>query len=63
MTEVEIENVGLLKIGTRINHADFGDGLVTAFEAGQEVTIMEVTFDSSSSKWIVPEFANIKIIT
>ena len=63
MKEVEIENVGLLQIGTRITHALFGDGLVTAFKAGQEVTMMEVKFDSSGLKWIVPEFANIKIIT
>ena len=51
-----------LRLGQRVNHAKYGDGLVTNMEGGGAHARIEVNFEDAGSKWLVLAYANLQPI-
>ncbi|WP_018936360.1 DNA helicase II [Thioalkalivibrio sp. ALJ24] len=51
-----------LAIGTRVHHARFGEGLVTAFEGSGSSARVQVNFADAGAKWLVVGFAKLDVL-
>jgi DNA helicase II / ATP-dependent DNA helicase PcrA len=49
-------------IGQRVQHAKFGEGIVTNYEGQGSHARVEVNFRSSGSKWLVLAYANLQLL-
>ena len=47
------------KLGQRVNHANFGDGVVVDYEGNGAHTRVQVNFEDAGQKWLVLAFANL----
>ena len=48
-----------LRLGQRVRHAQFGEGVVTAAEGGGAHTRVQVNFEQAGSKWLVLAYAGL----
>ena len=51
------------RVGMRVRHKTFGDGQITAVTAMSSDTLLEVRFDSGTSKKLMANFAKMEILT
>ncbi len=56
MFESEARN---FKLGQRVNHASFGEGVVVDFEGSGAHTRIQINFESAGQKWLVLGFAKL----
>ncbi|MDN5870130.1 MAG: DNA helicase II [Nitrococcus sp.] len=49
-----------LRLGQRVRHATFGEGIVLSCEGSGPNTRVQVNFTQSGSKWLVAAYANLK---
>jgi DNA helicase II / ATP-dependent DNA helicase PcrA len=55
---LETESPGL-KLGQRVSHAKFGDGVVVDYEGSGAHTRVQVNFENAGQKWLVLAYANL----
>ena len=55
------ENTGF-KLGQRVVHAKFGEGVVLNYEGSGAQSRIQVNFEEVGSKWLVVEYANLKAV-
>ncbi|TDR47814.1 ATP-dependent DNA helicase UvrD [Tahibacter aquaticus] len=55
-----LEEAPALKLGQRVLHASFGDGVVTDYEGVGEHTRVQVNFETAGAKWLVLAYANLQ---
>ncbi|RTZ58548.1 MAG: DNA helicase II [Gammaproteobacteria bacterium] len=60
-TGVEVANG--IKLGSRVRHAKFGDGMVTNYEGSGESARVQVNFEFAGQKWLVLAFANLEVVS
>lgn len=48
-----------VKLGQRVSHPSFGDGVVVSAEGGGAHTRLQVNFEDAGSKWLVAAYANL----
>ena len=53
-------SVNGLSVGQRVQHAKFGDGMVTNLEGSGSHARVEVNFENAGSKWLVMAYANLQ---
>ncbi|MBK7143774.1 MAG: DNA helicase II [Xanthomonadales bacterium] len=51
-----------IKLGARVAHASFGEGVVTNFEGAGASARVQVNFAASGAKWLVLAFANLELL-
>jgi DNA helicase-2/ATP-dependent DNA helicase PcrA len=51
-----------LRLGQRVCHKKFGEGVVLNYEGGGRHARVEVNFEAVGSKWLVVEYANLELI-
>jgi DNA helicase-2/ATP-dependent DNA helicase PcrA len=51
-----------LKLGQRVRHGQFGDGIVVAADGSGAHERVQVNFEDSGSKWLVMGYANLQVI-
>lgn len=62
--EHEIIGLGTVRVGQEIIHAKFGIGKIEEIQPGEEgITVINITFPSVGSKWLIAEHANLKQAT
>ena len=49
----------LVKLGQRVSHPTFGDGVVISAEGSGEHTRLQVNFEQAGSKWLVAAYAHL----
>ena len=55
----EAAAAGGLRLGQRVRHASFGEGVVVDVEGGGAHTRVQVNFEADGSKWLVLAYANL----
>ncbi len=56
----EAAAAGGLRLGQRVRHASFGEGVVVDVEGGGAHTRVQVNFEAAGSKWLVLAYANLQ---
>jgi len=56
-----LDNTGI-KIGGRVTHAKFGEGVVLDCEGKGNSARVQVHFESAGSKWLVLAYANLSVL-
>jgi DNA helicase-2/ATP-dependent DNA helicase PcrA len=51
-----------LKLGQRVTHAKFGEGVVLSYEGRGSHARVQVNFKNAGSKWLVVQYANLEAI-
>jgi len=51
-----------IKLGARVAHASFGEGVVTNFEGAGSSARVQVNFANGGAKWLVLAFANLTVL-
>jgi DNA helicase-2/ATP-dependent DNA helicase PcrA len=51
-----------LKLGQRVRHATFGEGVVVDYEGSGAHTRVQINFEGAGSKWLVLAYANLSLI-
>jgi DNA helicase-2/ATP-dependent DNA helicase PcrA len=51
-----------LKLGQRVRHATFGDGVVVDYEGTGAHTRVQINFEGAGSKWLVLAYANLALL-
>jgi DNA helicase-2/ATP-dependent DNA helicase PcrA len=49
-----------LKLGQRVTHAKFGEGVVINYEGEGKQARIQVNFDDVGSKWLMMAYANLQ---
>lgn len=55
-------NESPIKLGARVRHAKFGEGVVTNYEGAGSSARVEVNFDDGGSKWLVMAYAKLETV-
>jgi DNA helicase-2/ATP-dependent DNA helicase PcrA len=61
LAQVEVPDTGL-RLGQRVYHQIFGEGVVLNFEGRGGNARVEVNFDDEGSKWLVVQYAKLQLI-
>ncbi|MBB1519894.1 hypothetical protein [Aquipseudomonas guryensis] len=61
--EHEIIGLATVRIGQELTHAKFGVGKVEEIQPEEGITVINITFPSVGSKWLIAEHANLKQVT
>ena len=61
--EAKISNLGVVRVGTRIHHPNFGTGKVISIMPGDGVTAINVMFEKEGEKWLMAEHAMLKVVS
>jgi DNA helicase-2/ATP-dependent DNA helicase PcrA len=48
-----------VKLGQRVSHPSFGEGVVVSAEGSGAHTRLQVNFEGAGSKWLVAAYANL----
>ncbi|MGB4858722.1 MAG: DNA helicase II, partial [Dokdonella sp.] len=56
------EEVTPLKLGQRVRHATFGDGVIVHYEGSGQHLRVQVNFEDSGEKWLVQSYARLEPI-
>ena len=59
---VQQRNDSGLRLGQRVQHSIFGEGVILQFEGQGESSRVQVNFDSAGSKWLVLHFAKLEAL-
>jgi DNA helicase-2/ATP-dependent DNA helicase PcrA len=51
-----------LKLGQRVNHANFGEGVVVDYEGNGAHARVQVNFENAGQKWLVLAYANLSSV-
>jgi DNA helicase-2/ATP-dependent DNA helicase PcrA len=51
-----------IKLGARVRHAKFGEGVVLSYEGRGSHARVQVNFKQAGSKWLVVQYANLEAI-
>jgi DNA helicase-2/ATP-dependent DNA helicase PcrA len=51
-----------LRMGSRVRHAKFGDGVVLNFEGTGPQARIQVNFESNGTKWLMLSYANLEVV-
>jgi DNA helicase-2/ATP-dependent DNA helicase PcrA len=51
-----------VKLGQRVSHPTFGEGVVTSAEGNGAHTRLQVNFEAAGSKWLVAAYANLTVL-
>lgn len=57
-----VQSESRFQLGQRVNHAKFGEGMVTNLEGAGAHARVEVNFPDSGSKWLVVAYANLQVV-
>lgn len=60
--QVDVAGLGVLRLGQRVRHPGYGDGVVKSIELGNAETLVHIQFEDVGSKWLVVEFAQLTLI-
>lgn len=52
--------IGGLKLGQRVKHEIFGEGVITAFEGNDTQLLVQINFIRKGSKWLSPTYAKLQ---
>jgi len=58
-----VEVASGIRLGSRVRHARFGDGMVTNYEGSGESARVQVNFEFAGQKWLVLAFANLEVVS
>ncbi len=58
-THASLDEDTLVKLGQRVSHPTFGDGVVISAEGSGEHTRLQVNFEQAGSKWLVAAYAHL----
>ena len=51
-----------IALGSRVSHAQFGEGIVTAAEGQGNHARVQIHFEDAGSKWLVLAYANLVVL-
>jgi DNA helicase-2/ATP-dependent DNA helicase PcrA len=51
-----------MRMGSRVRHAKFGDGVVLNFEGNGPQARIQVNFEAQGTKWLMLSYANLEIV-
>jgi DNA helicase-2/ATP-dependent DNA helicase PcrA len=51
-----------MRLGSRVRHAKFGDGVVLNFEGNGPQARIQVNFETQGTKWLMLSYANLEIV-
>jgi DNA helicase-2/ATP-dependent DNA helicase PcrA len=51
-----------MKLGTRVRHGRFGDGVILNVEGQGAQARVQVNFEAQGSKWLMLSYANLEIV-
>lgn len=54
------DDYGGYKLGQKVTHATFGDGVITGFEGQGDHFLIQVKFGRSGTKWLSPKYAKLE---
>ena len=57
-----LETAPPLKLGQRVRHASFGEGVVVDYEGTGAHTRVQINFENAGSKWLVLSYANLTLL-
>jgi DNA helicase-2/ATP-dependent DNA helicase PcrA len=53
---------GAMRLGSRVRHAKFGDGVVLNFEGNGPQARIQVNFERQGTKWLMISYANLEVV-
>jgi DNA helicase-2/ATP-dependent DNA helicase PcrA len=56
------DNPGGVKLGQRVRHAKFGDGVVLSVEGHGSNARVQVNFERQGTKWLMMGYANLEVV-
>ena len=56
------ESPGGLKLGQRVRHQKFGDGVVLSVEGHGDNARVQVNFERQGTKWLMMGYANLEVV-
>jgi DNA helicase II / ATP-dependent DNA helicase PcrA len=59
---VEENPTPAMRLGARVRHAKFGDGVVLNFEGNGPQSRIEVNFERQGTKWLMLSYANLELV-
>jgi len=51
-----------MRMGSRVRHAKFGDGVILNFEGNGPQARIQVNFERAGSKWLMLSYANLEVV-
>jgi len=51
-----------MRLGSRVRHAKFGDGVVLNFEGNGPQARIQVNFEGQGTKWLMISYANLEVV-
>ena len=51
-----------MKLGQRVRHASFGEGVVVDYEGTGAHTRVQINFERAGQKWLVLAYANLALL-
>jgi DNA helicase-2/ATP-dependent DNA helicase PcrA len=51
-----------MKLGTRVRHGKFGDGIILNIEGQGAQARIQVNFEQQGAKWLMLSYANLEIV-
>ena len=53
---------GDVKLGQRVRHSKFGEGIVLNYEGAGSHARVQVNFEAAGTKWLVMSYANLELM-
>jgi DNA helicase-2/ATP-dependent DNA helicase PcrA len=57
-----VDDAGTFRLGQRVEHPTFGEGVVLTFEGQGSHARVQVNFENAGSKWLVVAYANLQAV-
>ena len=51
-----------MRMGSRVRHSKFGDGVVLNFEGNRPQARIQVNFERQGTKWLMLSYANLEVV-
>ncbi len=51
-----------MRMGSRVRHSKFGDGVVLNFEGNGPQARIQVNFEGQGTKWLMLSYANLEVV-
>ena len=51
-----------MRLGSRVRHAKFGEGVVLNVEGNGPQARIQVNFESQGTKWLMLSYANLEVV-
>lgn len=59
--QIDMEQIGPLRLGQRVSHISFGTGVIMDYEGSGSHARVQVNFENSGAKWLVLAYANLSV--